>query len=73
MTDPIVLQYLRSIEEKIDSGFQSVGTRLDFHDEQLSSLNETRAEQRGGFKVIVGLSTIVSGIVGYIAALMEKS
>lgn len=73
MPDQVMLELLRTIDRKLDSGFEDIGKRLDFHDGQISSLNETRAEQRGGFKLLIGLSTVISAIVGYVAALMGKS
>lgn len=64
----VILQYLQSIEGKIDNIQDSVKG----HGDRINSIEHKQAEQGGIFKAVLFISGIVSSIISFLATIIHK-
>lgn len=69
MSDPTVLQYLKSIENTVNK----IDARLDGHAVEISSLKEFRSEMHGKATMATAISSALAGVVAWLVTLYKTS
>jgi len=71
MSDPI-LEYLKSVKQDIREIKTDLSGMLEKHDKRIDDLEDSQAQMRGAAKVVIAVTTGLSGFISWIVAHVWK-